>query len=113
MSSFYLKNIEQCKLWVKYLTLLSLCFWVINCSTKSPEYVRKSAPFEVSENAININNSSAEELQKLPHIGAETAARIIEHRERFGDFRRPEHLLLISGISDQRFRKMRPMIKVN
>ena len=66
----------------------------------------------VSESAININTASAEELEKLPHIGAKLAQNIVEHREKYGKFRKAEHLLLIDGISDTRFREMRSLLKV-
>jgi competence protein ComEA len=61
---------------------------------------------------ININTASAEELQKLPGIGEAMAARIIEHREKYGPFRRPEHLMMVRGISDRRFRRMKELITV-
>lgn len=112
MSLFSFKKVKQCKLYVKYLTLLSLCFFSLNCATNSPKFFQNSEQIKVSENAVNINTASVAELKKLPHVGAKTAAKIIEHRKRFGDFRRPAHLLLVTGISDQRFRNMRSMIKV-
>jgi competence ComEA-like helix-hairpin-helix protein len=59
---------------------------------------------------ININTASAEELEKLPGIGKALAARIIEHREKYGPFRRPEHLIIVRGISDKRFRTLRNLI---
>ena len=61
---------------------------------------------------ININTASAVELEKLPHIGAKTAAAIIEQREKFGRFRKPEHLLLVRGISDAEFREIKNMVAV-
>ena len=66
----------------------------------------------VAEHAININTASAEDLQRIPHIGEKLAAKITEHREVNGPFRRVEHLMLISGISDERFRKIRPLVRV-
>jgi len=67
---------------------------------------------QTSVSAININMASVVELEKLPHIGEQTARKIVEHREKFGEFRKPEHLLLVRGISDRRFREMRIFIKV-
>ena len=61
---------------------------------------------------ININNASANELETLPGIGKGLAARIIEHRKDYGPFRRPEHLIMVRGISDQRFRALRDLIMV-
>jgi competence ComEA-like helix-hairpin-helix protein len=59
---------------------------------------------------ININTASTGELEKLPGIGRALAARIVEHREKYGPFRRPEHLLMVRGISDKRFRGLRELI---
>src|SRR5215207_9542983 len=47
---------------------------------------------------VSLNQASREELERLPGIGPALAARIVEHRERFGRFRRAEHLLLVRRI---------------
>jgi competence ComEA-like helix-hairpin-helix protein len=67
---------------------------------------------QTNAHRININTAPAAELEKLPGIGKGLAARIIEHRERFGPFRRTEHLIIMRGISDRRFRALRDMITV-
>jgi competence protein ComEA len=61
---------------------------------------------------VNINTASANELETLPGIGKALAERIIEHREKFGPFRRTEHLIIVRGISDKRFRALREFIAV-
>jgi competence protein ComEA len=61
---------------------------------------------------IDINTASAAELEKLPGIGKGLAERIIEHRETFGPFRRTEHLIIVRGISDRRYRALRDLITV-
>ena len=61
---------------------------------------------------INLNTASAPELEKLPGIGRGFAQRIVEHRQRNGPFRRPEHLLMVRGLSDKRFRSLRDLITV-
>jgi competence ComEA-like helix-hairpin-helix protein len=61
---------------------------------------------------ININTASAAELEQLPGIGKGLAQRIIEQRERFGPFRRPEHLIMVRGISDKRFRALQDAITI-
>src|SRR5437899_7571417 len=60
----------------------------------------------------NINTASVKELEKLPGIGKGLAERIVEHREKYGPFRRPEHLIMVRGISDKRFRALRDSIAV-
>ena len=90
--------------------ILILCLLVSGCGyqTSIPANTVRSA----AENAININTASAEELTRIPHIGDKLAAKIIEHRQVNGPFRRVEHLMLIPGISDTRFRKIRPLVRV-
>jgi competence protein ComEA len=71
-----------------------------------------AASNQQSPQRININTASTNELERLPGIGQGLAARIIEHREKYGPFRRPEHLIAVRGISDRRFRALRDLITV-
>ncbi len=59
----------------------------------------------------SLNDATREELERLPGVGPALAARIVEHRERYGRFRRAEHLLLVRGVSERRFRQLRPFLK--
>ena len=61
---------------------------------------------------ININTAGAAELEKLPGIGRALAASIVAYRERYGRFRRAEHLMMVRGIGDRRFRQLRSLITV-
>ncbi len=45
-----------------------------------------------------INAATAEELQQIKNIGPVTAQAIVDHRNQYGPFQRPEDLLQISGI---------------
>jgi len=74
------------------------------------EYDRTSA-FVASPNSININIASADELEELPGIGRKTADTIISFRHENGPFRRVEHLMLIRGISEERFLELRPYLR--
>jgi competence ComEA-like helix-hairpin-helix protein len=95
------------------LTLVLICCFFIACGKQNN--LRQSPPNEtriqISASAININKASAEELEKLPNIGQKTAQAIIEHREKFGRFRKTEHLLLVRGISHRRFYEIRNLVK--
>jgi competence ComEA-like helix-hairpin-helix protein len=61
---------------------------------------------------ININTASIEELERLPGIGRGLASRILAHRNQYGRFRRTEHVMMVRGISERRFRAMRTLITV-
>ena len=97
---------------LKLLLIAVFCFLILNCVTKQTKQVLSTEnQILVSESAININTAFAAELERLPDIGAKTAQEIIRHREKFGSFRKPEHLMLVRGISDTRFRQIRNLIK--
>jgi competence protein ComEA len=61
---------------------------------------------------VNINTASPDELERLPGIGKALAARIVSYRREQGRFRRVEHLLIVPGISERRFRAMRAQLIV-
>jgi len=61
---------------------------------------------------ININTATPQELEKLPGIGKALSERIVDHREKYGPFRRIEHLIIVRGISDRRFRALKDLITV-
>jgi competence protein ComEA len=89
-----------------------------HAATHPPDAFEKAAdsrnlqPQSDVPSRININTAPAHELEKLPGIGKAMAERIIEHREEFGRFRRPEHLLMVRGISDKRFRALQELITI-
>jgi len=61
---------------------------------------------------ININAAGFDELQRIPHVGTAMAEKIIEYRDENGPFKRPEELMLIPGMSDVRYRRIRHLIRV-
>src|SRR2546422_497861 len=61
---------------------------------------------------ININTASANELESLPGVGKVLATRIVAHREQYGLFRRAEHLMMVRGFSDNKFRSIRDLVAV-
>jgi competence protein ComEA len=61
---------------------------------------------------VNLNIASAVELERLPGVGPVLAERIITYRNDHGRFRRPEHLMMVRGISDRKFRELRSLVTV-
>lgn len=99
----------------KFISFLFIVVAVFagGCSTVQPERsMIETEQITLAPDAVNINEASVEELELIPHIGRSMALKIIEHRETNGPFTRPEHLILIQGISDKRFRKIRHLIRV-
>ena len=50
-------------------------------------------------NQVLVNKATAKELQKLPGIGAATAKRMVEYREKNGNYKSLKDLLHVRGMS--------------
>ena len=61
---------------------------------------------------LNINTATATALEALPGIGAATAARIIEYRQKNGAFKKVEDLMNVRGIGEKTFLSLKPLITV-
>jgi competence ComEA-like helix-hairpin-helix protein len=101
----------------KLLFVCGLLLTLSSCLKQERNVQLDSAPVAAQfvDNAphqVNINYASREELEKLPGIGPGLAARIVEHRERNGGFRRAEHLIMVRGLSHRRFMAMRAFVTV-
>jgi competence protein ComEA len=108
-----LQHFNSYRLQSKLLALLILCFLFVSCNkNETKQNLTLENSVVAAENAVNINTASIEELEKLPNVGAKLAQKIVEHREKYGKFRKPEHLILVQGISDRRFRQLQNLIKI-
>ena len=103
--------------------LLSVLLFVSLAATSCAKRSRATAPnaptpaenhasASPTSQRININTASAKELEALPGIGKGLAQSIVEHREKYGPFRRAEHLMMVRGISETRFRALRHLVAV-
>jgi competence protein ComEA len=98
-------------------SLAALAVCLSGCATlpkhaSSDPQIALNPPTPGSAAPLNINAATASELEKLPGVGKVIAERIITYRTKYGPFRRAEHLMMVNGISDSKFREMRPLIVV-
>jgi len=61
---------------------------------------------------VNVNTASPAMLERLPGIGPALAARIVEHRELNGPFRRPEDVVQVRGIGPRTYERLAPYLFV-
>jgi len=61
---------------------------------------------------VNLNTASLVDLETLPGIGAKTAARIVDYRQKKGSFKKVEELMNVQGIGEKSFLKLKPRITV-
>ena len=75
----------------------------------------KAAPAKAPATAsapVNLNTATQAQLEALPGIGAATAKRIIEHRQKNGGFKKIEELMNVKGIGEKSFLKLKPLVTV-
>ena len=65
-----------------------------------------------SQERINLNTASIEELMRLPYVGQTVARRIIDYRRKHGAFKRPQDLIIIKGLSAKRYREIAHLIRI-
>lgn len=81
-------------------------------TTKSASIVTTSiSTTETNEkNKININRATKEELKNLAGIGDSTAEKIIDYREKNGNFNQIEDIKNVSGIGNSKYEKIKENI---
>jgi comEA protein len=70
-------------------------------------------PAVATGGSINLNSATQAQLESLPGIGAATAMRIIEYRDKNGGFKKIEDLMNVRGIGEASFLKLKPMVSVS
>ena len=66
----------------------------------------------ISENIVNINSASIEELKGLNGVGDSKAKNIVEYREQNGGFKSIEEIKNVNGIGEKMFEKIKENIIV-
>ena len=92
------------------LVIVSLCAAAPHAAAQTAtRIVAKASP---AVGVVNINTASATDLEALPGIGAKTAARIVEYRQKNGPFKKIEELMNVRGVGEKNFLKLKPQISV-
>jgi competence protein ComEA len=71
-----------------------------------------AAPKPALTTPVNINTATATDLEGLPGLGAKTAARIVEYRQKNGPFKKVEELMNVRGLGEKNFLKLKPQLTV-
>jgi competence protein ComEA len=73
----------------------------------------RAAAKPASTAIVNLNTASASDLEGLPGIGAKTAARILEYRQKNGPFKKVEELMNVRGVGEKNFLKLKPQLTIS
>ena len=71
-----------------------------------------SSSTSTSNEKVNINTATQEELDTLPGIGPSIASKIIDYREQNGKFNSIEEIKEVSGIGDAKYEKIKDSITI-
>jgi competence protein ComEA len=72
----------------------------------------KSSSAAAPTTPVNINTATQEQLEALPGLGPKVAQRIIEYRQKNGNFKKVEDLMNVKGIGEKSFLKLKPSLTV-
>jgi comEA protein len=68
---------------------------------------------KLTEQVLDINQATAEQLEALPGIGPVIAHRIVDYREKHGLFKSVDELLNVNGIGPKRLAAIKDFVVCN
>jgi competence protein ComEA len=99
--------VRSLAVWSLVLTLLSAAM------PAAAQQAPAAAPAPAkADHVVNLNTATLAELESLPGIGARTAQRILEHRQKSGGFKKVEELMNVKGIGEKSFLKLKARLTV-
>jgi competence protein ComEA len=81
-------------------------------AAKSAGAARAAKPVAGATAVVNINTATQAQLESLPGLGAKAAERILEYRQKNGQFKKVEDLMNVKGIGEKSFLKLKPLLTV-
>jgi competence protein ComEA len=102
------------------LMLLAIVAIAIPAAAQQPSPAKAAKPAAASAGKpaatatapVNINTATQEQLESLPGVGAKAAERILEYRQKNGNFKKIEDLMNVQGIGEKSFLKLKPLLTV-
>ena len=85
---------------------------VVSAQDKPAAAPSRTAAKAAPTATVNINTAPASEFEGLPGIGAKTAARIVEYRQKNGPFKKIEELMNVRGLGEKNFLKLKPQLTI-
>ena len=82
-------------------------------SFRSTSLGRPAKVGKETQEKIDLNRASRDQLEALPGIGPVLAERMLQYRQLHGGFQSPEEVKNISGIGEKKYAEIRPLIEIS
>lgn len=83
-----------------------------NGNTFIQEGDKSQSTLSKENDKVNINTATLNELDSLPGIGPSTAQKIIDYREKNGEFKKIEDLQNVKGIGNAKYEEVKDKITI-
>ena len=95
-----------------FLAVFALAAVAASADQKAPAAKPTTVAKSVATPAapINLNTATQAQLETLPGVGAKAAERILEYRQKNGNFKKVEDLMNVKGIGEKSFLKLKPLL---
>lgn len=97
---------------VSLISVAVLATWQPNVVRAAQQSDQKTAAKSANRVIVNINTASVAEIETLPGIGAKTAARIVEYRQKNGPFKKIEEVMNVRGVGEKNFLTLKDQLSV-
>jgi competence protein ComEA len=74
--------------------------------------MKAAKPAATATAPVNLNTATQAQLESLPGVGAKAAERILEYRQKNGNFKKIADLMNVKGIGEKSLLKLKPLLTV-
>ena len=101
------------RVWLMFLTVFALAVVASTAEQKAAASKPAAKATATAAAPINLNTATQAQLETLPGVGAKAAERIIEYRQKNGNFKKVEDLMNVKGFGEKAFLKLKPLLTVS
>lgn len=99
-----------------YFAVCGIIYALTDINERNAYVIAEPLPTEADavpeEEKINLNTATLDDFKTLKGIGDITAQKIIEYREKYGDFLTLDELTEVDGIGEATLKKLLPYITI-